>query len=106
MRTETKEHAMANYKAPLIKSLGEANYATSSWGGKRITFTHARKDGTRRVKLWLANDVFRSDRAQQLKLEAALKRNYGDKYLGGYFIAGARSGLGGSRSFCVVIKND
>lgn len=95
-----------NFKAPLIKALGEAGYRTNVYGHSRTTFTHARKNGTRRVKLWSATDVFESPRAKQVQLEAALKRNYGDKYLGGYFIVGPRGGLGGSRSFCVVITND
>lgn len=94
-----------NYKAPLIKSLGEVGLAEKHYGYSRYTFTYARKNGTRKVKLWLANDVFDAPRAQQVRLEAALKRNYGDKYINGYFIKGARGGLGGSRSFVVVIKN-
>ena len=96
-----------NYTAPLIKSLGEAGYDTKSCGQwARATFTNARKNGTRRVKLWMARDVFTSTREQQLKLEAALKRNYGEAYLGGYFIPGCGYGLGGSRSFCVVLNSD
>ena len=96
---------MKNFKAPLIKSLGEAGYATTQWGGARMTFTQLRKNGQRRLKLWMAHDVFNSSREQQLKLERALKANYGAAYLGGYFIEGARGGRGDSRSFCVVLNN-
>ena len=97
---------MANYKAPLIKSLHEAGYATDEWGGPRTTYTHVRKNGQRRIKLYHGRDVHDSSRAKQLKLEAALKRNYGDQYLGGYFIKGACNGRGGAVSLCIVISND
>lgn len=95
-----------NYKAPLIKSLGEAGYGTANGSGARMTFTHVRKNGQRRLKLWFAGDVWHSGRAQQLKLEAALKRNYGTAYLGGYFIQGAYGYGPEARSFCVVLDNN
>jgi hypothetical protein len=95
---------MANYKAPLIKSLREAGFSTTNgWGGPRTTFTHLRKDGNRRMKLWFANDVFEASRFRQGMLEAALKYNYGGSYLGGYFVRGARAGTCG-KSFCIVLK--
>lgn len=94
-----------NYKAPLIRSLRESGYrSTNTWGGTRSTFTHLRKDGSRRVKLWFARDVFDSSEEQQRKLEQRLKVNYGEAYMGGYFIEGARSGSGSSRSLCVVLS--
>lgn len=93
-----------NYKAPLIKSLGEAGFAAESvYGGSRMTFTQLRKNGTRRVKLWFGNDVWEAKRSKQELLEARLKINYGEAYLGGYFIRGARGGLSGERSFCVIL---
>ena len=95
----------SNYKAPLIKSLGEAGYKTKEYGGARMTFTHVRKNGQRRVKLWFAGDVWQSEREHQLALEAALKRNYGAAYLGGYFIQGCYSYGPEARSFCVVLDN-
>jgi hypothetical protein len=96
-----------NYKAPLIKSLGEAGFRETDYGYARMTFTQARKStGDRKVKLWLANDVFEAPRQQQVRLEQRLKTNYGAKYLGGYFVKGARSGLGGTRSFVVIIQGD
>lgn len=97
---------MSNYKAPLIKSLGEAGLSTTEWGFARMTFTQARKNGTRRIKLWLANDVWDASPKVQRKLERRLRANYGPKYMGGYFVLGARGGLGGSRSFCVVIEEE
>ena len=76
-----------NYKAPLIKSLGEAGLSTLSCGTwARTTFTYLRKNGTRKVKLWLASDVFDAPRKVQEKLERRLKINYGDAYLTAYFI--------------------
>jgi len=90
-----------NYKAPLIKSLGEAGFATeSSYGSSRMTFTQLRKNGTRRVKLWFGNDVWEAKLLDQELLEERLKINYGGAYLGGYFIAGPR---GCGKSFCVVL---
>lgn len=94
-----------NFKAPLVKSLGQAGLRTTDYGYTRMTFTYARKNGTRKIKLWLANDVFDAPRAQQVRLEQHLRENYGDKYIGGYFVRGARGGLGGSRSFVVIINS-
>lgn len=88
-----------NYKAALMKALGECEFRNSG----RRTFTHLRKDGNRRVKLWFGNDVWRASQAKQMELEAALKKHYGKAYLGGYFINGASNGLYG-KSFCVVLK--
>lgn len=94
-----------NYKAPLIKSLGEAGLRTTgTYGGARMTFTQRRKNGQRRIKLWLAKDVFDAPRDQQLLLEQALKRNY-PTYLGGYFVQGAQACGPHARSFCVVIND-
>lgn len=93
---------MANYKAPLMNALGECGFKK----GTRLTFTHVRKrTGHRRVKLWFANDVWEAPREKQLKLEAALKKHYGAKYLGGYFINGAGDGLYG-KSFCIVLDKE
>lgn len=94
-----------NYKAPLMAALGECGFRDGAGvSGARMTFTHVRKStGHRRVKLWFANDVWESSRKKQLQLEAALKKHYGSKYLGGYFIKGAGGGLYG-KSFCVVLE--
>lgn len=96
---------MSNYKAPLIAALGAAGFSkTDGYGFSRMTFTQLRKNGTRRVKLWFARDVFDAPRRKQLKLERELKASYGDRYLGGYFIVGARHGLMGERAFCIVLR--
>jgi hypothetical protein len=96
---------MSNYKAPLIAALGAAGFSkTDGFGFARMTFTQLRKNGTRRVKLWYARDVFDATRRQQLRLERELKASYGDCYLGGYFIVGGRQGLMGERAFCIVLK--
>ena len=95
----------SNYKAPLIKSLGEAGYRTKEHGSARTTFTHVRRNGQRRVKLWFAGDVWHSELECQLAFEAALRRNYGAAYLGGYFIQGAYAYGPTARSFCVVLDN-
>lgn len=93
-----------NYKAPLIQALDDAGFRTKEYGSyARTTFTHLRKDGTRRVKLWFANDIWLADHAWQVKLERMLKANYGEAYLGGYFIVGARAGAFGDKSFCVIL---
>lgn len=90
-----------NYKAPLIKSLGEAGFSTLEYSKfSRITFTHLRKSGVRRVKLWFGNDVWTASLQDQEYLEHRLKINYGKAYLGGYFIPGPR---GQGKSFCVVL---
>lgn len=96
---------MSNFKAPLIKSLGEAGFETlDGFDGPRSTFTNTRQNGTRRVKLWFGNDVFEAGRRKQMALERRLKANYGDQYLSGYFVKGAQQ-WPITRSFCVVLKN-
>lgn len=92
-----------NYKAPLIRSLREAGYKETDRGYARMTFTNLRKDGNRRVKLWFARDVFDSSEEQQKELERRLKANYGEAYLGGYFVRGAMC-WPDTRSFCVVLN--
>ena len=88
----------ANYKAPLMKAMVECGFAK----GTRTTFTHVRKrTGRRRLKLWLANDVWKASHKKQVQLVAALKKHYGDKYLCGYFI----DSLYG-KSFCIVLDKD
>lgn len=90
-----------NYKAPLIKSLEEADFDTLEYGTySRITFTHLRKNGQRRVKLWFGDDVWDASQHRQELLEQRLKANYGNAYLGGYFIPGPRYQ---GKSFCVVL---
>jgi hypothetical protein len=101
---------MKNFRAPLIRSLREAGFSTVMTWGTRTTFTHVRQNGQRRVKLWFARDVFDASRAQQLKLERALKANYGKAYLGGYFIEGALDpsivGPNPNRSLCIVLDTE
>lgn len=93
-----------NVKAPLIQALDEAGYKSKdTWGGARQTFTNVRRNGQRRIKIWFAGDIWYSRRRHQLALEAALKRNYGEAYLGGYFIQGRRGP--DHKSFCVVLDN-
>lgn len=92
---------MANYKAALLKSLEEAGLAgKSGYGRSRTTFTYLRKNGIRRVKLWVAADVWEASQETQRKLEERLKVNYGPAYLGGYFIRMQRYSC---MSFCILL---
>lgn len=90
-----------NYSERLHQSLKEGGFDTTTWaGGRPRAFTFVRKSGVRRIKLWLWGHRLRTaPQADQLKVEAALKKNYGEAYLGGYFIR-ERCGY---TSFCIVL---
>jgi len=96
--------ARMNYKAPLMTAMKEAGFNPKTSGQyARVTFTHLRKNGQRRLKLWLADDVWEATQEKQKKLDAALKKHYGAAYLGGYFIEGPYWACC-KRSFCVVLR--
>lgn len=67
-------------------------------------FTQVRKDGTRRVKLWLSDSVFESSQRDQKFLEYCLTMVYGARYKGGYFIKNPCP-RGSVTSFCIILKN-
>jgi hypothetical protein len=67
-------------------------------------FTHVRKDGTRRVKFWMADRVFDSSQKQQQMLESCLKFAYGTRYKGGYFMKNPFHGYN-KTSFCIILEN-
>jgi hypothetical protein len=89
------------FAGKLRMALDKAGYATVY--GWEI-FTHLRKDGTRRVKLWRADKVFDSTQEQQQKLEKILKEIYGSSYQGGYFIE-CGPWNGARKSFCIILKD-
>ena len=74
-------------------------------------------ENSRRLKLVHGNMVFDAPQKQQRKLEEELKKNFGDRYMGGFFIpdagqrfALARLGLNrplrvaAMKNFCVRLK--
>ena len=74
-----------------------------------IIWNDKRKDGTRRLKLWHAREIFDAPRQQQEILEWQLKRDFDGRYVTGYFVRGTQFGCWGlnehpSRSLCIVLK--
>ena len=67
-------------------------------------FTQVRKDGTRRVKLWMSDAVFESSQKKQNFLEFCLKMIYGARYKGGYFMRNPFTGYA-MTSFCIILEN-
>lgn len=90
-----------NYSERLHQSLKEGGFVVKGpRGGRPRAYTFVRKGGVRRIKLWLWGfDLYTAPQADQLKVEATLKKNYGEAYLGGYFIRERRDYI----SFCIVL---
>lgn len=53
---------------------------------KRIIFNDAKSGPSRKIKLWWADEIFRSSQAAQRKLEQAIREEFGDEILVMYFI--------------------
>jgi len=66
-------------------------------------FTQVRKNGTRRLKLWRADNVFYASQEVQKKMESLLKEYFGETYIGGYF---AKNGpwTGSEYQLCIILK--
>jgi hypothetical protein len=79
-----------SYFGKFRTALKDSGFPNTSDAG--IFFTNVRKNGTRRVKLWIpADGIFESSGRKQRALERELKKQYGDRYSHGFFTAG---GLG------------
>ena len=71
------------------KSMEEAGFRRS-FDYSDTVFNDKHKDGTtRRLKLWNGNCVFNAPQYVQERLERAMQRIFGDRYLFGQFNLGA-----------------
>lgn len=103
-------------KAKVTAALVAAGFeARGRWGCPRQSFTDRRRDGSRRFKLVRGEFIFDASQEKQRRLERELRRQFGDQYLGGYFIRTEHSGWqwmtkpedrDRAKSFCIVIQGD
>ncbi len=83
-----------------IESLGLKPAPFGGDGFRSAVFSHARVDGTYRIKIWWASDVAYASIETQKKLLSIIKKEFGKRFIEAYTIPGPR---GEGRSFCVVL---
>ena len=69
----------------------------------KVFFTHARKDGTKRIKLWEGTCVYQTSVAKRAAIIADLRVAFGDKFVTAYLMQGPGKSWQ-AWSFCVVFK--
>ena len=70
----------------------------------RCMFNDRRKDGTRRLKLWSADRVNDAPMWRQHLLHAYLLKEFGRRYVNGYFVKGAYWTRDWA-SLCIVLRD-
>jgi hypothetical protein len=88
------------------KALADAGFDNfNTFGSLRWMFNDVTKSrATRRIKLWMAGDVFTAPQKMQRKLERNLKAEFGTRYLGGHFVKSSYwPGMSGNncKSLCI-----
>jgi hypothetical protein len=68
-----------------------------------LVFNDKRKSGIRRLKLWDGDPVFAAPPFAQQDLDWAFKNRFGDRYLGGEFIAHTSWYMKGKKAFVVYL---
>jgi hypothetical protein len=88
------------------QALLAAGFESASW---RIIFNDdskaVPKQPIRRLKLWIAEDINNASQKKQWKLEAALRKAFGDRIITMYFIPGERWNRNPYPSLCIKLKD-